>query len=150
MDPPGDLGAVGALRVQFADDLIERRAEHERARCGVGEDERQLVGDEAPVEGDDHPADLGCAEEGFDELWAVHQQCGDPVAGLEAAAHERIAHLVASSIKLDIGLSSPTGDVDDGFGLGVEKGALGNPLPDVVVHVGMVDRGPWMMSCTLM
>ena len=148
VDPTGDLGAIGAARLELGHHLVERGAEHERGGAGVGEDERQFVGDEAPVECDDHAADLCGAEEGLDELRTVHQQGGDPVARGEAAGDKAVADLVASGVEFDVGLASTTGDVDDGFAVGVQEGALGHPLADVVFHAGMLDRGAWMMSCT--
>ena len=134
VDPARDLSAIGTSSVQLSDDLAECAAEDEGLSSAVGEDERELIRDEPPIEGDDDAADLGRAEEELDEFRAVHQECRNPVALPDPAVDERIGRSVAAVVQLRICEPRPAGEVDHGLGVRVELRPLGDEQSDVVLH----------------
>ena len=84
-----DGGRVGPRACEVARRRLRNSSSQtSTARAAVAEDERELVGDETPVERDDDRADLGDREEALDELDAVHEQERDAVARADAEGRE--------------------------------------------------------------
>ena len=120
--------------MQLFHEAVEGGTEDERRRSGVGEDEREFVGHEAPVEGDDDATGLGRAEERLDELGPVHEQRRHPVAPLHVEIAQGVRDTIASLVEFHVVLTSAARDVHHRVDRGAELGPLRDEEADVVLH----------------
>ena len=134
VDPSADRCALAPAGVQVGHDRAELAPEDQRLGAAVSEHEHQLVSAQPPVEGYKHGTNLGGAEEGLDELGAVHQESGHPVALPDAEAGQHMRPTVRLAVELDIRAPLARRHVDEGFQARVEFCTLGKKLREVVLH----------------
>ncbi len=130
LDERGEGGVTAAA--QLVDGLAELGAEDDRGGAGVGEDERQLVGHEAPVQRHDHRTKLGDGEERLLELDRVHHHQGDAVAAPDAGRGQHVGGAVHPVVELGEREPAAGVDIDDRLEVRVDPRPLGHEVADVL------------------
>ena len=104
-------------------------APEEHPRLAVRENERHLVGREAPVDRHEHGAQLGRGEQQIDLLQAVRSDDRHPLARSdgEGPAQEH-CHSVRARVQLSIGERPPASEVHDRRFFGGHPGPAGQPV----------------------
>src|SRR4029077_18602328 len=102
---------------------------------GVGEDELQLVRDEAPVERHVDGTDLADGIERLDELSAVHQQEGDTISLAHTDPAQAVGDAVGAGVELAVGQPTTSRRLDERLGVRREMGTPAQQVTNVDRHV---------------
>lgn len=98
------------------DDGGELVLQEEESGTGVLEDVADLGRGEPPVDGDEHRAALGAAEEDLVVVLGLLAQVGDPVARGESGGDQGVGDAVALAVQLPVGQRAPLAQDRGGVG----------------------------------
>ena len=97
----------------------------------VAQHERQLVGDQPAVQGDEHQPGPGRAVEDLDEFVAVWQQYRDPITLGEAQAGQHVRGPVGLLVEFGEGEAQACAVVDECLEFGIQLGSFAQMRSDV-------------------